>query len=79
MSLSHSRERLGRFPSSGGRLPFSDAATMSDVTRCGVPDKKIPPQADIAVVAFQFRVRVPQRVSFAAQRALQSAMSPVFV
>ena len=39
----------------------------------------IPCQLDIAVVAFQFRVAVPRRVSFAAQRALQSAMRPVFV
>ena len=38
----------------------------------------IPVQLDIAVVAFQLRVEVP-RSSFAAQRASQSATSPVFV
>ena len=49
------------------------------VTRCGVPDKVIPCQLDIAVDAFQLRVAVPVRVSLPAQRALQSAMRPVFV
>ena len=49
------------------------------VTRCGVPLKVIPCQLDIAVVAFQFRVAVPRRVSFSPQRTLQSAMRPVFV
>ena len=38
----------------------------------------IPVQLDIAVVAFQLRVEVP-RSSFAAQRASQSATSPVLV
>ena len=49
------------------------------MTRWGVPDKKIPPQADIAVVAFHLREPVPRRVSFSPQRTLQSATSPVFV
>ena len=38
----------------------------------------IPVQLDTAVVAFQLRVPVP-RLSFAAQRASQSATSPVLV
>jgi len=50
-----------------------------DVTRTGVPPDKSPFQLDIEVDAFQLRVAVPRRVSFAAQRALQSAMRPVFV
>ena len=53
---------------------------MIAMTRAGVPDKKIPLQPDIGVVAFQLtRVAVPRRVSFSPQRTLQSAMSPVFV
>ena len=48
------------------------------MTRWGVPDTVIPVQLDIAVVAFQLRVEVP-RSSFAAQRASQSATSPVLV
>ena len=49
------------------------------MTRCGVPPLPIPDQLVIAVVAFQFRVPVPRRVSFNPQRTLQSATSPVFV
>ena len=79
--LRFSCERWDRFPSSGGSVPFSTGVPVweNDVTRCGVLDMKIPSQADIAVVAFQFRVLVPRRVSFNPQRVLQSAMSPVFV
>ena len=70
----------GRLPSSGGRLPFSARLDKRILTtRCGVPNTVIPCQLDIAVVAFQFRVAVPRSVSLAAQRALQSAMRPVFV
>ena len=76
--------RLGRLPSSGGSAPFSGtgevAVTMRIArTRCEVPPVVIPVQLVIAVVAFQFRVPVPRRVSFSPQRTLQSAMSPVFV
>ena len=39
----------------------------------------IPCQFDTAVVAFQLRVMVPRKVSFPAQRFLQSVMRPVFV
>ena len=39
----------------------------------------IPCQFDTAVVAFQLRVMVPRSVSFPAQRASQSATSPVLV
>ena len=76
--------RLARFPSSGGRVPFSGLGEIAPrkrilVTRCGVPDKLIPFQLDIAVVAFQLREPVPRRVSFSPQRTLQSATRPVFV
>ena len=72
--------RLESCPSSGGRLPFSPLVKKDiSVTRRGVPDVLIPCQLPIAVVAFQFRVAVPRRVSLAAQRTLQSAMSSVFV
>ena len=79
-----SAKRLDRLPSSGGSVPFSGppegALVMKiDWTRCGVPPNPIPSQSGIAVVAFQFMVLVPRRVSLAAQRTLQSAMSPVFV
>ena len=49
------------------------------VTRGGVPATVIPCQFDTAVVAFQLRVMVPRKVSFPAQRASQSATSPVLV
>ena len=49
------------------------------VTRGGVPATVIPCQLDTAVVAFQLRVMVPRKVSFPAQRASQSATSPVLV
>ena len=72
--------RLGRLPSSGGSVPFSPRVKREiTVTRGGVPPVEIPCQLDIAVVAFQFSVAVPRRVSFSPQRTLQSAMSPVFV
>ena len=75
--------RLERFLNSGGRVPFSGEppppVMLNVATRCGVPDRFIPRQLDIAVVAFQLRVAVPHRVSFSPQRTLQSAMSPVFV
>ena len=72
--------RLVRVPNSGGRVPFSGLPPMMIVpTRCGVPDRFIPPQLVIAVDAFQLRVAVPRRVSFRPQRTLQSAMRPVFV
>ena len=51
----------------GGLVP----STVTFVT-------EIPVQLDTAVVAFQFSVDVP-RSSFAAQRASQSATSPVLV
>ena len=71
-------------PSSGGIVPFSGSGEVAvrmriPRTRFGVPANSIPVQLDIAVVAFQLRVAVPRSVSLAAQRALQSAMSPVFV
>ena len=71
-------------PSSGGIVPFSGSGEVAvrmriPRTRFGVPANSIPVQLDIAVVAFQFRVAVPRSVSLAAQRALQSAMRPVFV
>ena len=75
--------RLDSCPSSGGSVPFSGGESgpgrRSHLTRCGVPPAEIPFQLDIAVDAFQFRVEVPRRVSLAVQRALQSAMRPVFV
>ena len=79
--------RLDKFPNSVGRLPSSRPemtgitveVKLIPVTRGGVPDTAIPCQFDTAVVAFQFRVIVPRNVSFAAQRASQSATSPVFV
>ena len=79
--------RLDRFPNSAGRLPFSSPGMTGIrfevklilVTRGGVPATVIPCQFDTAVVAFQLRVMVPRKVSFPAQRASQSATSPVFV
>ena len=79
--------RLDRFPNSAGRLPFSSPGMMGIrfavklilVTRGGVPATVIPCQFDTAVVAFQLRVMVPRKVSFPAQRASQSATSPVLV
>ena len=76
-----------RFPNSVGRLPFSFPEMEGRifernpilVTRGGVPATVIPCQFDTAVVAFQFSVIVPRKVSFAAQRASQSATSPVLV
>ena len=50
-----------------------------DTTRWGVPSNPSPLQPVIAVVAFQFGVAPPRKVFFSSQRALQSAMSPVFV
>ena len=79
-----SAKRLDRLLSSGGSVPFSGppegALVMKiDWTRCGVPPNPIPSQIGIAVVAFQFMLVVPRRVSFSPQRTLQSAMSPVLV
>ena len=79
--------RLDRFPNSAGRLPFSSPGMIGIrfelklilVTRGGVPATVIPCQFDTAVVAFQLRVIVPRKVSFPAQRASQSATSPVLV
>ena len=79
--------RLDRFPNSVGSLPFSSPGMKGIrfevklilVTRGGVPATVIPCQFDTAVVAFQLRVMVPRNVSFPAQRASQSATSPVFV
>ena len=71
-------------PRSGGIVPFSGSGEVGvrmriPRTRFGVPEISIPVQLDIAVVAFQLRAAVPRSVSLASQRALQSAMSPVFV
>ena len=76
--------RLVRFPNSGGSVPFSGSGEVAPrmriaMTRSGAPDKLIPVQLDIGVVAFQFSVAVPRRVSFNPHRTLQSAMRPVFV
>ena len=83
LSVMVSCVRLVRLPSSGGSVPFSGLGEIAEMrivpTCCGVPDKLIPFQLDIAVVAFQLRVPVPRRVSLSPQRILQSAMSPVFV
>ena len=76
-----------RFPNSAGSLPFSRPGMTGFrlpmklilVTRGGVPATVIPCQFDTAVVAFQLRVMVPRKVFFPAQRASQSATSPVFV
>ena len=76
-----------RFPNSAGSLPFSSPGMTGFrlpmklilVTRGGVPATVIPCQFDTAVVAFQLRVMVPRKVSFPAQRASQSATSPVLV
>ena len=47
----------GRFPNSGGSVPFTLFGLMMMIaTRCGVPAKPIPCQLDIAVDAFQFGV-----------------------
>ena len=78
---------MDRFPNSVGRLPFSRPGMKGItvpvklilVTRGGVPATVIPCQLDTAVVAFQLRVMVPRKVSFPAQRASQSATSPVLV
>ena len=76
--------KLGRFLSSGGSVPFNGLGEVAPRmriawTRVGVPDKLIPRQLDIAVVAFQLREPVPRSVSLSPQRTLQSAMRPVFV
>ena len=84
LPLRYSCVRLGRFPSSGGTVPFIGLGEVASrmrilVTRCGVPTNVIPCQLDIAVVAFHLREPVPRRVSFSPQRTLQSATRPVFV
>ena len=60
-------------------VPWKRIARTREGSEGVAVPRLIPCQLDIAVDALQSRVAFPWRSFFAAQRALQSAMSPVFV